>query len=195
MLVVFDGRAQSVPAWLAASGFTLWEGVKLAGAQYRIPYLYKASGWWCGLVGGGAACARGAPALGNGPCQVDPCGSDPLRADPIGRTNGQVRSSTRAFSPPLWGLAVVGARPLCFLLGSRAIARSPYIDRVTLLSLFLLFLFLLAVVSPKKRCTARHARRGWCGSGATVRGAARGPSAATSSSCTSPTTAAAAAAG
>lgn len=50
MLVVFDGRAQSVPAWLAASGFALWEGVKLAGAQYRIPYVYKVSagrgGFW-----------------------------------------------------------------------------------------------------------------------------------------------------
>lgn len=41
MLIVFDGRAQSVPVWLASSGFVLWEGVKLAGAQYRIPYVYK----------------------------------------------------------------------------------------------------------------------------------------------------------
>lgn len=41
MLVIFDARAQSVPLWLSASGFTLWEGVKLAGAQYRIPYMYK----------------------------------------------------------------------------------------------------------------------------------------------------------
>ena len=41
MLVVFDARAQSVPQWLAASGFVLWEGVKIAGAQYRIPYVYK----------------------------------------------------------------------------------------------------------------------------------------------------------
>lgn len=58
MSVVFDGRAQSVPLWLAASGFVLWEGVKLAGAQYRIPYVYKVSGagWRC--------VAR---ALGNGP--------------------------------------------------------------------------------------------------------------------------------
>lgn len=43
MLVIFDGRAQSVPLWLAASGFVLWDGVKLAGAQYRIPYVYKVS--------------------------------------------------------------------------------------------------------------------------------------------------------
>lgn len=43
MLVIFDGRAQSVPLWLAASGFSLWEGVEVAGAQYRIPYVYKAS--------------------------------------------------------------------------------------------------------------------------------------------------------
>lgn len=41
MLVIFDGRAQSVPLWLAASGFSLWEGVEVAGAQYRIPYVYK----------------------------------------------------------------------------------------------------------------------------------------------------------
>ncbi|CAN0032080.1 unnamed protein product, partial [Ectocarpus fasciculatus] len=41
VLVVFDARAQSVPLWLSASGFVLWEGVQLAGAQYRIPYMYK----------------------------------------------------------------------------------------------------------------------------------------------------------
>ncbi|CAM9746916.1 unnamed protein product, partial [Ectocarpus sp. 8 AP-2014] len=41
VLVVFDARAQSVPLWLSASGFVLWEGVQLAGAQYRIPYKYK----------------------------------------------------------------------------------------------------------------------------------------------------------
>lgn len=41
MLIIFDGRAQSVPLWLSASGFGLWEGVQIAGAQYRIPYAYK----------------------------------------------------------------------------------------------------------------------------------------------------------
>lgn len=41
----------------------------------------------------------------------------------------------------------------------------------------------------RERCTARRARRGWSGSGATVRGAARAPSAATSSSSTSQTAA------
>lgn len=41
MLVVFDARAQSVPLWLAASGFVLWEGIEVEGAQYRIPYVYK----------------------------------------------------------------------------------------------------------------------------------------------------------
>ncbi|CAM9838191.1 unnamed protein product [Scytosiphon promiscuus] len=41
VLIIFDARAQSVPLWLAASGFVLWEGVRVAGAQYRIPYLYK----------------------------------------------------------------------------------------------------------------------------------------------------------
>lgn len=62
MLVVFDGRAQSVPLWLAASGFVLWEGVKLAGAQYRIPYVYKVGGS-LGLVG-----VLRARSLRNGPC-------------------------------------------------------------------------------------------------------------------------------
>lgn len=41
MLVVFDARATSVPQWLAASGFALWEGVEVAGAEYRLPYVYK----------------------------------------------------------------------------------------------------------------------------------------------------------
>ncbi|CAM9870807.1 unnamed protein product, partial [Laminaria digitata] len=41
VLVIFDGRAQSVPLWLSAAGFSLWEGVEVAGAQYRIPYVYK----------------------------------------------------------------------------------------------------------------------------------------------------------
>lgn len=41
VLVVFDARATSVPNWLAASGFTLWEGVEVAGAEYRLPYVYK----------------------------------------------------------------------------------------------------------------------------------------------------------
>ncbi|CBJ48804.1 conserved unknown protein [Ectocarpus siliculosus] len=41
VLVIFDARAQSVPLWLSASGFVLWEGVQLAGAQYKIPYKYK----------------------------------------------------------------------------------------------------------------------------------------------------------
>lgn len=68
MLVVFDGRAQSVPVWLAASGFVLWEGVKLAGAQYRIPYVYKVSEsvvvrLRCDAGRWSAACIRGA--LGN----------------------------------------------------------------------------------------------------------------------------------
>lgn len=43
VLVIFDGRAQSVPLWLSAAGFSLWEGVEVAGAQYRIPYVYKVS--------------------------------------------------------------------------------------------------------------------------------------------------------
>lgn len=41
VLVVFDARATSVPTWLAVSGFTLWEGVEVAGAEYRFPYVYK----------------------------------------------------------------------------------------------------------------------------------------------------------
>lgn len=44
MLVIFDARAQSVPLWLSASGFVLWGGLQLAGAQYRIPYKYKVCG-------------------------------------------------------------------------------------------------------------------------------------------------------
>lgn len=43
MLVVFDGRATLAPTWLETSGFTLWEGVEIAGAEYRIPYVYKVS--------------------------------------------------------------------------------------------------------------------------------------------------------
>lgn len=40
-MVVFDARATSVPLWLAASGFVLWEGVEVAGAEYKTPYTYK----------------------------------------------------------------------------------------------------------------------------------------------------------
>lgn len=75
MLVVFDGRAQSVPLWLAASGFVLWEGVKIAGAQYRIPYVYKVSERL--RVGGGVCCMRG---LGNGCVSTNPCGMVSMHA-------------------------------------------------------------------------------------------------------------------
>lgn len=40
-MVAFDARATSVPLWLAASGFVLWEGVEVAGAEYKTPYTYK----------------------------------------------------------------------------------------------------------------------------------------------------------
>lgn len=61
MLVVFDARAQSVPCWLSASGFTLWEGIELAGAQYRIPYVYKVSS----LIFGVRYCSDGRMRIGN----------------------------------------------------------------------------------------------------------------------------------
>lgn len=60
MLVIFDARAQSVPLWLSASGFVLWEGVQLAGAQYRIPYTYKV----CGGLGCGGSCRLGSKTVG-----------------------------------------------------------------------------------------------------------------------------------
>ncbi|CAM9464734.1 unnamed protein product, partial [Choristocarpus tenellus] len=43
VLICYDARASEVPLWLSTSGFRLWEGVEISGAQYKVPYSYKRS--------------------------------------------------------------------------------------------------------------------------------------------------------
>lgn len=159
MLVIFDARAQSVPLWLAASGFMLWEGVKVEGAQYRIPYKYK--------VGSGARSKTvQSPVFGHDitkggcPCYLF------VRAPSIFLFSKKVRDHhdkcpknatavTLVVSyilPPVHG--VISCR-------TRHLRKSPH---------------------HGTRFTARDVRQGWFGWGGTAPRAARVPSAATSSS-------------
>ena len=144
MLVVFDGRAQSVPVWLAASGFVLWEGVKLAGAQYRIPYVYKVSEsvvvrLWCGcgaMPAGGVLPASAVRWGMNGPCS--PVGYSDARAHARRSGGGADADVERARKSTLFTASVGGVRCAC---------PSPSLKPASTHAFSLVLLFVLCVLS------------------------------------------------